>query len=278
MRCSRASYHKNCHGVESRAVVRRRPLSEPVKQHSDEELKRQHRPDVIRERLAHSPKPQNVSDAILGAIDGCVTTFAIVAGVVGAGFSPAVALVLGFANLLADGFSMAISNYESVRAQHDYIDRARQVENEHIEKVPAGEREEIRQIFSSKGFDGEVLEQIVDTICQDKRLWVDTMLAEEYGLHELGQNPWVPALTTFAAFIAVGAVPLLPFLLTGLSMPQQATLSAILAAMVFFAIGSLKSLIVKKPVFRSGLSTLATGGAAAVIAFSTGYVLQAWFG
>ena len=85
-----------------------------------EELVREHRPDAIKERLKHSTASRHTSDAVLGGIDGCVTTFAIVSGAVGANFSPAVVLVLGCANLIADGFSMAISNYEAIKAQQEF--------------------------------------------------------------------------------------------------------------------------------------------------------------
>ncbi|WP_459782554.1 VIT1/CCC1 transporter family protein, partial [Photobacterium sp. R1] len=106
----------------------------------------------IRERLKIPAKENIASDVVLGGIDGCVTTFAVVSGVVGAGFSPVVALVLGFANLIADGFSMAVSNYESIKTQGEFIKSLRDQEQDHIEKIPEGEREEIRLIFINKGF------------------------------------------------------------------------------------------------------------------------------
>ena len=60
-----------------------------------------------------------LAEFVYGAIDGTITTFAVVAGVVGASLSSAVVLIMGFANLFADGFSMAISNYLSARSQKD---------------------------------------------------------------------------------------------------------------------------------------------------------------
>jgi len=243
-----------------------------------EELLREHHPDAIRERLQRSPQSQNISDAVLGGIDGCVTTFAVVSGAVGAGFSSTVALVLGFANLFADGFSMAISNYESIRAGREYADSVRRTEHEHIDKVPAGEREEIRQIFARKGFTGATLEEIVETICQDRHLWVETMLIEEHGIQQAGPDPWRSALVTFAAFLLVGAVPLLPFFLPGLTQHWQFVASTCLAGVMFFAIGTLKSLVFARPFWRSGMTTLLTGSAAAGLAYLTGYLLRAVFG
>ena len=95
-----------------------------------------------------------------------MTTFAIVAGVAGAQLSTSVILILGLANLLADGFSMAAGNYSGVKAEKDDYQRLREMEIRHIAMTPEGEREEVRQIFSSKGFAGDDLERAVDVITQ----------------------------------------------------------------------------------------------------------------
>ena len=60
-------------------------------------------------------------DFIYGSIDGAVTTFAVVAGVVGAGLAPNIVLILGFANLFADRFAMAVANYQATKAQQEFI-------------------------------------------------------------------------------------------------------------------------------------------------------------
>lgn len=219
-----------------------------------------------------------MSAGVLGGIDGCVTTFAVVAGAFGAGFSTTVALVLGFANLLADGFSMAVSNHEAMSAQRDLADSIRQTEREHIRKVPEGEREEIRQIFAAKGFEPPVLESIVDTISQNETLWVETMLREEYGLQESADSPIQAGLTTFVAFVVVGTMPLLPLLISGMTALQQFILSSLVAGSMFFAIGSLKSLVLGQPILRAGVRTLLTGGTAASLALLAGYLLRQLFG
>jgi len=237
-------------------------------------LLREHRPENIARRLQRKPESQKVSDFVLGAIDGCITTFAIVSGAFGAGFPPLVILVMGFANLLADGFSMAVSNYEAVDAQREHLEAARRTEERHIELVPEGEREEVRQIFANKGFSGETLESIVATITADRKLWIETMLTEEYGLGLERFNPLASALVTFAAFVAVGAVPLLPFLFAGMDLQTRFIASALLAGLVFFVIGMLKSLVYARPVLRSGFNTLLLGGAAAALAFLVGYLLR----
>lgn len=249
-----------------------------MKKTSLEQLYREHQPEAIEKRLNTANKPQTISDAVLGAIDGCITTFAVVAGAFGAGFPASVALILGFANLLADGFSMAVSNYEASKAQLELREQARCMEEEHIDRVPHGELEEIRQLFHMKGFAGEILEAIVATISQDRQLWVETMLVEEHGLQKADISPRRSAAVTFATFLLAGSIPLLPLLASGLDMRWQFILSSVLAAAVFFSIGMLKSLVFAKPILRAGLGTLLTGGAAAALAYLTGHLLRQAFG
>ncbi len=128
-------------------------------------LEREHTPRAIATRLAESAKHSYLGDFVLGAVDGTVTTFAVVAGA--AGLSSGVAIVLGTANLLADGFSMAASNYMATKSEGEVAERARKTEEQHIELVPDGEREELRQIFGAKGFDGDLLEKVVEVITMD---------------------------------------------------------------------------------------------------------------
>ena len=237
-----------------------------------------HEPEAIRRRLARRPPGDHLGDAVLGGIDGCVTTFAVVGAAAGAGFPARVSLVVGLANLLADGFSMAVSNYESIKAHNEFIDATRREEERHIEQVPEGEREEIRQIFAKKGFADDVLERIVATITADRKLWVDTMLAEEHGLRSPHPSPIKSGAVTFAAFVAIGLIPLLPLSIPALAMPMQIYVSVALAGAVFFAIGSLKSLFFGRPAIKAGFATLLTGGSAAGLAFAVGYLLRAALG
>ncbi|WP_439026647.1 VIT1/CCC1 transporter family protein [Haloarchaeobius sp. DT45] len=63
-----------------------------------------------------------IAEVIYGANDGIVTTFAVVSGVAGAALDPGIVLILGAANLFADGFSMGMSNFLSRRSEIDYVE------------------------------------------------------------------------------------------------------------------------------------------------------------
>lgn len=150
-------------------------------------------PETVRRRLSRPPSSSYLRDFIYGAIDGAVTTFAVVAGVEGADLSASVVLILGGANLIADGFSMAVSNFLGLRAAHQQLERARREEERQVSLIPEGEREEIRQIFAAKGFEGKDLERVIDVITADRELWVSTMLSEELGLGGAEPSPCGPA-------------------------------------------------------------------------------------
>ena len=94
----------------------------------------------------------SIENYVYGAIDGAVTTFAIVTGVIGASLSPSIIVILGFANLLADGFSMAIGNYLAIKTQNEFIQRERNREEWEIDNRIDEEKKEIRDIYSKKGF------------------------------------------------------------------------------------------------------------------------------
>jgi vacuolar iron transporter family protein len=230
-----------------------------------------HSPDAIRARLAAGPSVSYLRDWVYGGIDGSVTTFAVVSGVVGAMLAPRIILVLGAANLIADGFSMAASNYSGTRTEHQELDRLRALEEDHISRYPEGEREEVRQILIAKGFSEDETETMVRAITADRKRWIDFMLTEEYGAAQGKRSPLAAAWSTFAAFVLCGLVPLLPF---ALSMPGAFTISLAMTLAVFFAIGSIKSRWLLVSWWKAGLETLTIGTLAALFAYGIGALLR----
>lgn len=231
-----------------------------------------HEPDAIRARLNEGPKANYLRDWIYGGIDGAITTFAIVAGVVGANLSVGVILVLGLANLVADGFSMAASNYSGTKSEHDDYERIKAIELRHIRNYPEGEVEEIRQIYARKGFEGKELEAMVKLITAKEDVWLDTMLKEEHSISPIQRSPIRAAIATFIAFSICGAVPLIPFLL---GMDASAIIASIMTGMVFLAIGAAKSLWSLQSWWSSALETFFIGMFAAGLAYGIGVGLRA---
>ena len=239
----------------------------------------EHTPEAVWARLRAGPRDSYLRDWVYGAIDGTVTTFAVVAGVAGAELSGRIVLILGAANLIADGFSMAVSNYLGTRAEQQRVDRLRREEEDHVARYPEGEREEVRQIFAAKGFEGEILERVVEVITSDRRRWVETMLAEEFGLSAAGPRPVRAAAVTFFAFVVVGCLPLLTFVYNAVA-PETYRVtepfigSALLAGVAFFVVGAAKSRFIDATWWSSGLKTLFIGAIAAALAYGIGSLLK----
>lgn len=240
-------------------------------------LEHQHDHASIVERVQGTTDHSYLRDFVYGAIDGTVTTFAVVSGVAGAGLSPEVVIVLGFANLIGDGFSMAGSNYLGTRTDQQLREKARAMEHRHIRSFPEGEREEVRQIYAAKGFEGADLERAVEIITSDEERWVNTMLVDELGVSLDGPDPVKASLMTFFAFCLIGLLPLLAFIY-GLFVPtHHNTLylaSTVITAVAFFLVGTAKSYFVDQKWYWSGIETLSVGGIAAALAYVVGMMLQ----
>lgn len=238
-------------------------------------LQSDHTTEAIARRLAAARSHSYLGDFVLGAVDGGVTTFAIVAGAAGAGLSNGIVLVLGLANVLADGLSMAAGNFLRARSDQQMLQRYRLLEETHIDRIPDGEREEIRQIFRGKGFDGEMLERVVQVITEDRQRWVNTMLTDEWGLQLQPPSPWRAALATLIAFILAGLIPLGPMVVfLDRRANESFAISAVLTGVTFLAIGIVRGRILDQRPLASGFETLLIGGSAAFVAFLVGWSLE----
>lgn len=212
-----------------------------------------------------------IRDLVYGANDGIVTTFAVVAGVAGANLSSTVVLVLGFANLLADGLAMALGNYLGTKSEAAYITAERAMEAWEIDHLPQEETAEIREIYRQKGFSGKYLDRAVSIITADKTRWLNEMMtAELHLIPELDAHPAKKGLATFIAFTTAGFLPLTPYILGA---PSFAA-SALMAGLALFGVGSLRTIITRRRPLRSGLEMLLVGGLAASAAYLVGFAID----
>lgn len=225
----------------------------------------------------HRASGRYVKSVVYGGLDGIITTFAVVAGVVGAALSSGVVLVLGFANLIADGLSMAIGDYLSTKAENDYAKAEREREEWEVENYPEGEKKELVELYVEKGMPEADARAAVEAIARHKRAWVDVMMVEELGIVSSGESPLRNALATFVSFGAFGFVPLLPYVISlaaGASGSRVFPIAGVLTALTLFALGALKVWVTARSWIRSGVETLLVGGIAAAAAFAVGRLLS----
>ncbi len=221
-------------------------------------------------------KGRYLKDIVYGSIDGIVTTFAVVSGVLGASLSFGVIIILGIANLLADGFSMAVGNYLSNKSEIQRIKEKREKYHKLVREDPEKSKFKLISLLKDDGFSERTALLIVNEISNNKENLESFLISEKYGKFD-DINPKKTALATFLAFVFAGSIPLLAFVLAlffdffkGIAVE----LSIILTAFALFFVGLVKSHFVKKHPLKSGLETLFVGGVASLVAFLVGYFLK----
>jgi VIT1/CCC1 family predicted Fe2+/Mn2+ transporter len=260
---------------DARRAFARRDLEAAREAHALERIARSVHREHIEEHGAASHA--YIGDMVYGGLDGIVTTFAVVSGVAGAQLGVHVVLILGLANLFADGFSMATGAYLSARAEREYYQRELSRERWEVEHIPEAERAELYEIYRQQGYIEEDAKRLVEIKTRDPELWVKAMMVEELGLLPDERKPFYSALATFIAFVLAGVVPLLIYL-AGLlfTIPGELRfpVAAGLSAVALFGLGAAKVLVTHLNPLRSGLEMLIVGGLAAGVAYGVGVLLR----
>lgn len=218
-----------------------------------------------------------IGEFVYGGIDGSVTTFAVVAGAAGAGLDSSIVLILGFANLIADGFAMSVGSYLSNKSEKENYERHERIEYWEVEHLPEKEKEEIREIYREKGFEGELLEQVVTVISADKDRWVEVMMKEELNMVKEEKSPIAMGAMTFLSFVLIGFIPLIIYVLDYTSekgYDHLFGLSILFTSFAFIGIGWLKSYVTETARIRSIAETLLLGAIAAFLSYLVGGLLE----
>lgn len=216
---------------------------------------------------------EKIAEIILGAQDGLVNVLGVVLGVAAATHSAQIVLAAGLAAAIAESVSMAAVAFTSSRAEAHYFEAEREREHRHVLNSPRIEREEVRQLYRSKGFSGELLERIVNRITEDPDVWVAVMMAEEHHLAPVPFGRSLQAAAIVGAASLVGSLlPLspFPFARIGLAVP----LSIAVAGLTLFAIGAMKARATVGHWVREGLTLLAIGLISAALAWGVGALLE----
>ncbi len=229
----------------------------------------------------HSGQGQYIKSAVYGGLDGIITTFAVVAGVAGAELAAGVVLILGFANLIADGLSMAIGDFLSTKSENEYHKAEREREAWEVENYPEGEKQELVEIYTDKGMTKQDAETMVSLISKNKQAWVDIMMVEELGIVESTESPLKNAVVTFLSFAVFGLIPILAYVLAyPFAFFRQNTfaVACALTLLTLFTLGAVKVKVTGKHFLKSGLETVTVGGLAAFAAYLVGHLLRGFAG
>lgn len=215
-------------------------------------------------------------DVILGANDGIVTTFAVVSGVAGAALAPAIIVILGVANLFADGISMGAGVLLGERSEGNYNKVQRKKEEWEVENLRPIELQEVREILMRYGFTGADLERALAIITRNKKAWVDFMMIEELGIMDDDKSgkPAAHGLATFISFVLAGSIPLVPYLIPLDAMDGSRFLFSILLSFItLFGIGAARSKFSPAHWWKGGFEMLIVGALAGAAAYAIGAII-----
>ena len=214
-----------------------------------------------------------LSDVILGGQDGLVNVLGVILGVAAATADTRIVLVAGLAATFAESVSMGAVAYTSTLADADFYESERAREYRHVAAAPALERDEVRGIYQRKGFSGELLDRIVETITRDKDVWVAVMMADEHHLAPADRRSARRSAAVVGVSALVGSlVPLAPFFV--LPVQYSMWVSIVLAAAVLFAVGAYKARLTVGTPGKSGLEMAVIGILSALVGYVVGVLLK----
>lgn len=220
---------------------------------------------------------QYLGDLVYGGLDGIVTTFAVVSGVAGADLGANVVLILGLANLFADGFSMATGAFLSTKSEKEYYAREYEREAWEVDHFPDGERDELREVYRSRGYSDEEAGKLVAIQSSQRDRWVKAMMVDELGMLPDERKPILSGAATLVSFVVAGSLPLVVYLV-GLftPIPKEVSfwVSVALSGVALFALGAAKVFVTRLNPIRSGFEMLAVGSLAAGVAYVVGALLK----
>lgn len=224
-----------------------------------------------------SPIQTYLKEIVYGGTDGIVTTFAVVAGFTGAQAGASVptysfltVLLFGIANLTADGVSMGLGNFLSLRAEKDLYRKEQAKELHEIRNHPHSEKEETALILESHGFTKKQAYQLTELYATNEKYWLRFMMNDELELpNPMEENPVLTGLATFLAFVIFGAIPLLPYVLLQDS-PAAFSFAVFSTFLALIILGLLRWRVTGESIMRSVGEIVVLGGISATIAYLVG--------
>jgi VIT1/CCC1 family predicted Fe2+/Mn2+ transporter len=231
--------------------------------------------DDLRYHLRLDPHRQasGLSNIILGGQDGLVNVLGVILGVAAATHDPRIVFVAGLAATFAESVSMGAVAFTSTLADADFYESERSREYRHIQQVPHLEKGEIRKIYEDKGFKGELLDHIVDTITANEDVWVAVMMAEEHQLQPSSRREALRAALIVGFSAIVGSlIPLVPFMF--FPVVTSMLVSVVITALVLFGVGAYKAQKTVGHPGKSGLEMAAIGTISALVGYAVGSLFK----
>lgn len=236
-------------------------------------MTKQNQKELLEQREIHK-RSNSLRDVILGGQDGLVNALGIILGVLAAGGDTHILLTTIIAASIAESISMGAVAYTSALAQKDYYNAERAIEAREIELIPEMEKQEIREIYEAKGFKGKVLDEIVKTVTSDKKVWLDTMMADELHIEPVDTKDVLKSSVVVTVATAIGhLIPAFPFFF--MDSGNGLILAIIISSLTLFSTGVYQAVTLVGSWWKSGLRMLLIGMGAALAGYLIARVFHA---
>jgi len=229
-----------------------------------------------RERWHRAGSGESLRNFVFGTSDGLVTVLAFVAGVSASLAERRLILLAGLSEMFAGALSMGLGAFLGARAERDLYRRERAREEREVREVPELEREELREIYRKKGFDGDELEKVIQVLTANEQRWVDVMMSEELGLQPSNDSALKAGVVVGASYLVAAAIPLLPYLLLATRLALVASVA--LTGLALVAVGVGKARFTQRPPSRAALETLIAGWLGTVVCWGIGQMAAHFIG
>lgn len=215
----------------------------------------------------HFTAGEVVRDVVIGMSDGLTVPFALAAGLSGAVDNSHIVVVAGLAEIAAGSIAMGLGGFLAARGDAEHYESERQREWREVQEIPDEEAREVQRVFTDYGLSHEESWQVVQTLTQRPKEWVDFMMRFELGLEEPDPKRAVQSAGTIAAsYIAGGFIPLSPYML--LHSAHTALLWSVVVTLLALGVfGYIKGRFTGSRAGRSAVQTVVIGGLAATAAF-----------
>ncbi len=216
---------------------------------------------------AHFTASEYVKDVVLGMADGLTVPFALAAGISGAVDSINLIVTAGLAEIAAGAIAMGLGGYLAGRTSVEHYEIERKRELYEIDHLYEEERKETREIFAAYGLEKQHIEQIVDTLAQDKQKWADFMMRYELNLEKPNAHRApISAFTIGISYVVGGFIPLAPYMVMH-NIYDALQISIVTTSAALGIFGAIKGKLIGISPFKSALQTITIGGLAASVAY-----------
>lgn len=217
---------------------------------------------------------------VFGGLDGVITTFSIVSAVSGSGLPIQTALLMGFANLIADAISMGLGDFLSSKAEHEFQVSESKKELWEFDNSKDVEVDEQEALFIEKGMSKEDAKAVTATLAKYPDIFHDVHLPAELGFSvpEAKDSSAVDGFVTFLSFIAFGSVPMWSYVITYYAGYRSSGgvfgVACGFTAATLFLLGFTQAVITKQNRLKTGFYMTLNGGLAAASAYLVGWGLE----